>query len=123
MADAFVFRGQRPVVGGGGAPQPALVDAAALAAERVIIVGMEFYAASRDAETAGDPVGRQTENPVSGGEKVTDLAHDTLLCGLFSPDILSRSEIPQDRSVEYGTSFPAKITPEDRIPRRGSPGS
>lgn len=65
MTDALVFTGQRPVVRGSRAAEPAFIDAAAFASERVIVVGMQFDPASRNAEGARHPVRGEPENSVS----------------------------------------------------------
>ncbi len=75
-AETFVFAGERAVVGWGGGREPAFVDAAAFAAERIIIVGVQFDAASGNAEGARHPVGGEPENALA-------LFHGGLKCGFF----------------------------------------
>jgi len=48
--ESLVGRGQRPVVGRSRRGEPPLVDAAPLAAERVVIIRMQLDPASRHAE-------------------------------------------------------------------------
>ena len=62
MADTFIFAGQRTVVGRSCAAEPAFINAASFTAESIIVIGVEFDAASGDTKTAGNPVRSKTEN-------------------------------------------------------------
>ena len=71
--EAFVGAGERAVVGRGGGGEPAFVDAAAIAAQGVVVVGVEFDAPAGDAEGARDPGGGEAEDAAAlfegaGGE-------------------------------------------------------
>ena len=72
MADALVFTGQRTIIRRGRTAQPAFVDAAAFASERVIVVRMQFDSAPRNAEGARHPVRGEPENSVSRVECPAD---------------------------------------------------
>ena len=75
VAQAFVRRAV--VVGGGsGGGEPALVDAAAVQAEGVKIVGMQFEAFAGLEEGARHPAGRQAQQAAGFGEGGFDEAAD-----------------------------------------------
>ena len=61
VAEAFVGGRAGAVVGVGGRREPALVDAAAMRAEGVEIVGVQPEAAARVHERAGNPAGFEAE--------------------------------------------------------------
>ena len=60
----------RPVVGVRRRGKPALVDAAAMRAERIEVIGMQAQPAARLHERARNPAGFEPENPVAGIDRV-----------------------------------------------------
>ena len=62
VAQAFVLRGERAVGGFGGGGEPALVDAAAMRAERVQIARIELQPPAGHQKRSGHPAGRQSDN-------------------------------------------------------------
>ena len=60
--ESFVGRGQRPVVGGRRRGEPSLVDAAALAAESVIVIRVQLDPPARHAERTRHPRRREPQN-------------------------------------------------------------
>ena len=70
VAQPLVGGGERAVGGLGGGREPTLVDTAAMRAERVQIAGVQFEAAARHQEGAGDPARRQSDDAVAGGQGI-----------------------------------------------------
>ena len=99
VADAFVLSGQRAVVGGRGTSQPALVDAAARAAQRVVIVRMQFDAPTRNAERARNPVRSQTEDASVLLKGLSDFCG---ICHLQSPSRFLKLIFSCVSTVSYG---------------------
>ena len=68
IAQAFVLIAV--VVGrGGGGAEPALVDAAAVLTQRVVVLGVQLEAASRLEERAGHPGGGQAQDAFAGFQR------------------------------------------------------
>ena len=72
IAEALVFRRAGAVGGLGGGRKPALVDAAAMRAQRVQIARIQFQPAARHQEGARHPAGRKSDDALAGRESFFD---------------------------------------------------
>ncbi len=70
IAESFVFRSQRPVSGFRCGGEPALVDSAAIRAERIQISRIQFQASARHKKGARHPTGGEPHHAVAGGQGV-----------------------------------------------------
>ena len=74
VAEALVGRRARAVVGVGRRREPALVDAAAMAAERIEIVGVQLAAAAGNHEGARHPARLEPQDAAAGVDRILTVA-------------------------------------------------
>src|SRR5258708_24637367 len=68
VAESFVRRGPRAVGGVGGGGEPALVDSAAMRAERVQVAWIKFQASAGHEEGSRHPARRESHDALARGE-------------------------------------------------------